>query len=155
PLGAPIKSTISDVTACARLPVSQRWRSLRAEESRSASAPDNRRPCAPAAPAPHNARKTPLRLKLAGAPGSRPMPQTQSKFFDDLSRLMTDAAGVADGARREAQTFARAQMERMMAGMNVVAREEFEEMAAKARDENEKLAARVAALEAKLAEPKP
>jgi len=100
----------------------------------------------------------PFRLSKAGASGSRPMPQTQSKFFDDLSRLMTDAAGVADGARREAQTFARAQMERMMAGMNVVAREEFEavkEMAAKARDENEKLAARVAALEAKLAEPKP
>ena len=86
------------------------------------------------------------------------MPQTQSKFFDDLSRLMTDAAGVADGARREAQTFARAQIERLMAGMNVVAREEFEavkEMAAKARDENEKLAERVAALEAKLAEPRP
>ena len=85
------------------------------------------------------------------------MPQTQSKFFDDLSRLMTDAAGVADGARREAQTFARAQLERLMAGMNVVAREEFDvvrEMAARARDENEKLAARVAALEAKLAEPK-
>jgi len=86
------------------------------------------------------------------------MPQTQSKFFDDLSRLMTDAAGVADGARREAQTFARSQIERLMAGMNVVAREEFEavkEMAARARDDNEKLAARVAALEAKLAEPKP
>jgi BMFP domain-containing protein YqiC len=86
------------------------------------------------------------------------MPQTQSKFFDDLSRLMTDAAGVADGARREAQTFARTQVERMMSGMDIVTREEFEavkEMAAKARDDNEKLAARVAALEAKLAEPKP
>jgi BMFP domain-containing protein YqiC len=86
------------------------------------------------------------------------MPQTQSKFFDDLSRLMTDAAGLADGARREAQTFARTQVERMMAGMDIVTREEFEavkEMAAKARDDNEKLAARVAALEAKLAEPKP
>ena len=86
------------------------------------------------------------------------MPQTQSRFFDDLSRLMTDAAGLADGARREAQTFARAQMERMMSGMDVVAREEFEavkEMAARARDDNEKLAQRIAALEAKLAEPKP
>jgi BMFP domain-containing protein YqiC len=86
------------------------------------------------------------------------MPQTQSKFFDDLSRLMTDAAGLAEGARREAQTFARTQMERMMSGMDVVAREEFEavkEMAARARDDNEKLAQRVAALEAKLAEPKP
>jgi BMFP domain-containing protein YqiC len=86
------------------------------------------------------------------------MPQTQSRFFDDLSRLMTDAAGLAEGARREAQTFARTQMERMMSGMDVVAREEFEavkEMAARARDDNEKLAQRVAALEAKLAEPKP
>ena len=72
------------------------------------------------------------------------MPQTNSRFFDDLSRLMTDAAGLADGARREAQTFARSQIERMMAGMDLVSREEFEavrEMAARARDENEKLAA--------------
>ena len=86
------------------------------------------------------------------------MPQTQSRFFDDLSRLMTDAAGLADGARREAQTFARTQVERMMAGMDIVTRDEFEavkEMAARARDENEKLQARIAALEAKLAEPKP
>ena len=86
------------------------------------------------------------------------MPQTQSKFFDDLSRLMTDAAGLAEGARREAQTFARTQMERVMSGMDVVSREEFEavkEMAARARDDNEKLVQRVAALEAKLAEPKP
>jgi BMFP domain-containing protein YqiC len=86
------------------------------------------------------------------------MPQTNSRFFDDLSRLMTDAAGLADGARREAQTFARTQMERMMAGMDIVHREEFEavkEMAARARDENEKLAARIAALEARLGEAKP
>jgi BMFP domain-containing protein YqiC len=71
---------------------------------------------------------------------------------------MTDAAGLAEGARREAQTFARTQMERMMSGMDVVSREEFEavkEMAARARDDNEKLLLRVAALEAKLAEPKP
>jgi BMFP domain-containing protein YqiC len=71
---------------------------------------------------------------------------------------MTDAAGLADGARREAQTFAKTQMERMMSGMDIVSREEFEavkEMAARARDDNEKLAARVAALEARLAEPKP
>ncbi|MGB3582524.1 MAG: accessory factor UbiK family protein [Roseiarcus sp.] len=86
------------------------------------------------------------------------MPQTQSRFFDDLSRLMTDAAGLAEGARREAQTFARTQMERMMSGMDVVGRGEFEavkEMAARARDDNEKLLQRVAALEAKLAEPQP
>jgi BMFP domain-containing protein YqiC len=86
------------------------------------------------------------------------MPQTNSRFFDDLSRLMTDAAGLADGARREAQTFARTQMERMMAGMDIVGREEFEavkEIAARARDENEKLAARIAALETRLGEAKP
>ena len=86
------------------------------------------------------------------------MPQTSSSFFDDLSRLMTDAAGLADGERREAQTFAKSQLERMMAGMDLVSREEFEavrEMAAKARDENERLAARITALEAKLSEPKP
>jgi BMFP domain-containing protein YqiC len=88
----------------------------------------------------------------------RLMPQTNSRFFDDLSRLMTDAAGLADGARREAQTFAKSQVERMIAGMDLVGREEFEavrEMAARARDENEKLSARIAALEARLAEPKP
>ncbi len=85
------------------------------------------------------------------------MPQTSSRFFDDLSRLMTDAAGLADGARREAQTFARSQLERMLAGMDIVTREEFEavrEMAARAREENEKLAARMAGLEARLLEPK-
>ncbi len=85
------------------------------------------------------------------------MPQTNSRFFDDLSRLMTDAAGLADGAKREAQTFARSQIERMMSGMDIVTREEFEavkEMAARAREENDKLAARVAALEAKLSEPR-
>jgi BMFP domain-containing protein YqiC len=86
------------------------------------------------------------------------MPQTSSRFFDDLSRLMTDAAGLADGAKREAQTFAKSQMERVMSGMDFVTREEFEavrDMAARARDENEKLAARIAALEAQLGESKP
>ena len=86
------------------------------------------------------------------------MPQTQSRFFDDLSRLMTDAAGLADGAKREAQTFARTQMERMMSGVDIVTREEFEavkEMAARARDDNEKLARRVAELETMLAAAKP
>ncbi len=82
------------------------------------------------------------------------MPQTRGRLFDDLSRLMTDAAGLADGARREVETLARAQLERLMAGMDLVSREEFEavrEMAALARTQNEKLEARIAALEAKLA----
>ena len=86
------------------------------------------------------------------------MPQTRGQLFDDIARLMTDAAGVAEGARREFETLARAQVERLMVGMNFVSRDEFEavkEMAARARDDNEKLAQRIAALEAKLAEPKP
>jgi len=82
------------------------------------------------------------------------MPQTRNRLFDEFSKLMTDAAGVAEGARREVETLARSQMERFMAGMDLVSRDEFEavkEMAALARSENEKLAARVAALEARLA----
>lgn len=81
------------------------------------------------------------------------MPQTSGRLFDDLSRLITDAAGLAEGARREVETIVRAQFERLLAGMDVVTREELEavkEMAAKARDDNEALAARLAALEAKL-----
>jgi len=81
------------------------------------------------------------------------MPQTSGRLFDDLSRLITDAAGLAEGARREVETIVRAQFERLLAGMDVVTREEFEavkEMAAKARNDNEALAARLAALEAKL-----
>jgi BMFP domain-containing protein YqiC len=81
------------------------------------------------------------------------MPQTSGRLFDDLSRLITDAAGFAEGARREVETVVKAQFERLLAGMDVVTREEFEavkDMAAKARSENEALAARIAALEAKL-----
>ena len=81
------------------------------------------------------------------------MPQTRSQLFDDFSRLISDAAGLADGARREVETLARSQLERLMAGMDMVSREEFEaarEMAALARTQNEKLEARIAALEAKL-----
>jgi BMFP domain-containing protein YqiC len=86
------------------------------------------------------------------------MPQTSGRLFDDLSRLITDAAGVAEGARREVETVVKAQFERLLAGMDVVTREEFEavkEMAAKARGENEALAARIAALEAKLGGDRP
>ena len=81
------------------------------------------------------------------------MPQTRSRFFDDLSKLMTDAAGLADGARREVDTALRSQLERLLAGMDVVTREEFEavrDMAALARAENDRLRERVTALEAKL-----
>ena len=81
------------------------------------------------------------------------MPQTKSPIFDELSRLMSDAAGMAQGVRREAETLARTQLERLLSTMDVVTREEFEavrEMAALARDENERLAARLAVLEEKL-----
>jgi BMFP domain-containing protein YqiC len=84
------------------------------------------------------------------------MPQTRSRFFDDLSKLMTDAAGLADGARREVDTALRSQLERLLAGMDVVTREEFEavrDMAALARAENDRLRERVTALEAKLDSP--
>jgi BMFP domain-containing protein YqiC len=86
------------------------------------------------------------------------MPQTRSRLFDDFSRLITDAAGLADGARREVETLAKSQLERLMAGMDFVSREEFDavrDMAALARAENEKLEARLAALEAKLAQSDP
>jgi BMFP domain-containing protein YqiC len=81
------------------------------------------------------------------------MPQTRSRFFDDLSKLMTDAAGLADGARREVDAALRSQLERLLAGMDIVTREEFEaarEMAALARAENDRLRERISALEAKL-----
>jgi len=83
------------------------------------------------------------------------MPQTRGQFFDDISRLMTDAAGIAEGAKREVETLARSQFERFAAGMNFASREELDavrEMAALARAQNEKLEARIAALEAKLAQ---
>ncbi len=80
------------------------------------------------------------------------MTQTNNPLLDQFAKVMTDAAGVADGARKEAETFMRAQGERMLAGMDIVSREEFEAvkaMAEKARAENEALAARIAELEAK------
>lgn len=77
-----------------------------------------------------------------------------NRIFDDFAKLMTDAAGVAQGLRQEAETAFRAQAERFMNSMDLVKREEFEavrEMAVKAREENDALAARIAELEVKLA----
>ncbi len=77
----------------------------------------------------------------------------QNRILDDLAKLMTDAAGAAQGVRQEVETAFRSQAERMLNSMDVVQREEFEavrDMAVKARAENEKLAARIADLEAKL-----
>ena len=75
-------------------------------------------------------------------------------ILDNLSRMMTDAAGVATGMRREAETVFKSQIERLIRDMDVVTREEFNAvraMAVLAREENEKLHARIAELEAKLA----
>jgi len=84
------------------------------------------------------------------------MVQTTGRLYDDFARLMNDAAGVAQGVRREFDTALRSQAERLLRDMDVVQREEFEavkEMARLAREENEALKARVAALEARLAPP--
>ncbi len=78
--------------------------------------------------------------------------QTKNKIFDDLSQLMTNAMGVAQGARDEAQTAMSSLMDRWIADRDLVTREEFEavrSMAQKAREENEALKARIAALENK------
>jgi BMFP domain-containing protein YqiC len=82
------------------------------------------------------------------------MTQTTNRFLDELSKLLTDAAGAAQGMRREVETIMKAQGERILRDMDLVQREEFEavkEMAVKAREENERLAARIAELEAQLA----
>lgn len=76
-----------------------------------------------------------------------------NKLFDDFAKLMTDAAGAAQGVRREVETAVRGQAERFMNSMDVVQREEFEavkEMAVKAREDNIRLALRIEQLEARL-----
>ncbi|AMJ60845.1 accessory factor UbiK family protein [Bosea sp. PAMC 26642] len=78
------------------------------------------------------------------------MVTTSSRILDDIARLATDAAGAAQGVRREVETVVKTQIERLLRDMDVVTREEFEavrEMALLAREENDKLAARLAALE--------
>jgi len=85
------------------------------------------------------------------------MTQTNNRFLDELAKLMTDAAGAADGLKREVDTLMRAQGERFLRDMDVVQREEFEAvkaMAEKARAENERLESRIAALEAQIANSK-
>ena len=81
------------------------------------------------------------------------MVQTTNRFFDEMARLMNDAAGAAQGVRREAEMLFRGQAERFLRDLDVVKREDFEavkEMARLAREENEALKVRVAALEAVL-----
>ena len=81
------------------------------------------------------------------------MTQTTNRFFDEFAKMMTEAAGAADGLKREMTNVMRSQAERMLQDMDVVRREEFEAvkaMAEKARAENQILEARIAALEAQI-----
>lgn len=78
------------------------------------------------------------------------MTQTSNKFFDEMARLMNDAAGAAQGVKREVETVVRGQAERILRDLDLVKREEFEavkDMARLAREENEALKARIDALE--------
>lgn len=82
------------------------------------------------------------------------MTQPSGRLFDEIAKLATDAAGVAQGVRREAETAVKSQFERMLSDMDLVQREEFEavrEMAAKARDENDALRADLEALRSEVA----
>jgi BMFP domain-containing protein YqiC len=81
------------------------------------------------------------------------MVQTTGRLYDEFARLMNDAAGVAQGVRREFDTVLRTQAERILRDLDVVHREEFEavkDMARLVREENEALKVRIVALEAKL-----
>ncbi|MEM6638027.1 MAG: accessory factor UbiK family protein [Pseudomonadota bacterium] len=78
--------------------------------------------------------------------------QTRNKMLDDMSQLMTNAMGVAQGARQEAETAVNGLIDRWLADRDLVTREEFDAvrtMAQKAREENAALEARIAALEKK------
>ena len=81
------------------------------------------------------------------------MSATNSRFFDEVAKLMTGAAGAAQGVRKEIDTLVQTQVERVLNNLNIVKREDFEvvkDMAEKARLENTKLEARIAELEKKL-----
>jgi len=80
--------------------------------------------------------------------------QSQKRFFDDLARVAAGAVGAISGVKSEVESRLREQLEKVLAGMDLVSRDEFEAvkaMAAKARSEQEDLARRVAELEARLA----
>jgi BMFP domain-containing protein YqiC len=81
------------------------------------------------------------------------MTQSSNRIFDEIARLATDAAGAAQGVRREVETVMRTQIERLIKDMDIATREEVDvlrDMVAAAREENERLEARLKALEAKL-----
>ena len=81
------------------------------------------------------------------------MTQTSNRFFDEIGRLMNDAAGAAQGVKREVDALWRSQAEKILRDLDIVKREEFEavkDMARLAREENETLKARIAELEGRL-----
>ena len=83
------------------------------------------------------------------------MAQTSNRLLDDFARLVTDAAGAAQGVRREVETVAKSQIERILAEMEIARREEVDvlrDMVVAAREANEDLQRRVAALEARVEE---
>lgn len=80
--------------------------------------------------------------------------QSQNRFFDDLARVAAGAMGTLSGVRSEVESRIREQLERVLAGMDLVSRDEFEAvkaMAAKARSEQEDLQKRITDLESRLA----
>ena len=84
------------------------------------------------------------------------MSSSPNRILDDFARLVTDAAGAAQGVRREVEAVVKSQFERLLRDMDLVTREEFEavrDMAILAREENERLGQRLAALEAHSAVP--
>jgi BMFP domain-containing protein YqiC len=86
-------------------------------------------------------------------PSEMKMTQTNNRFFDEVARLMNDAAGAAQGVKREIDTVVRHQAERILNDLDLVKREEFDavkDMARLAREENEALKARIEALEGRL-----
>jgi len=81
------------------------------------------------------------------------MTTTSSRFFDELAKLMTNAAGAAQGVRRELDALVQSQVERVINNLELVKREEFDvvrDLASKAREENDRLALRIADLESRL-----
>jgi BMFP domain-containing protein YqiC len=83
------------------------------------------------------------------------MTQTTGRFFDEIGKLITDAAGAAEGVRKEVEGIVRSQAERILRDLDIVQREEFEAvkaMAQKAREENERLKARIEQLESVILE---
>jgi BMFP domain-containing protein YqiC len=81
------------------------------------------------------------------------MTQSNNRFFDDIARLMTDAAGAAQGVRREFETVVKGQIERFLKDMDLAKREEVDvlrDMVVAAREENEQLALRMKELEERL-----